>query len=131
MPPGMHMETTIYLLTINGKGQEPHPNPVSSHNLPVFLCSLATAGSGYGLLFSGATELTSVAAPPLHSGGMFSALCLFAYLSLGSVAVALGAVATAKSLIFALNLGAAMIGALSLGALVLLASTFWTVANPP
>jgi hypothetical protein len=51
---------------------------------------------------------------------MFSALYLFAYLSLGSVDIALGAVATAKSLMFALNLGAAMIGALSLGALVLL-----------
>ena len=104
---------------------------VSSHSLAVFLCSLAIAGSGYGLLFSGATELTSVAAPPLHRGGMFSALYLCAYLSLGSVAIALGAVATAKNLMFALNLGAATIGALSLGALVLLASTFRTVANPP
>jgi len=93
---------------------------VSSHSLAVFLCSFAIAGSGYGLLFSGATELISVAAPPLHRGGMFSALYLFAYLSLGSVAIALGAVATAKSLMFALNLGAAMIGAFSLGALVLL-----------
>jgi MFS family permease len=104
---------------------------VSSHSLPVFLCSLAIAGSGYGLLFSGATELISVAAPPLHRGGMFSALYLCAYLSLGSVAIALGAVATTKSLMFALNVGAATIGALSLGALVLLASTFRTIANPP
>jgi predicted MFS family arabinose efflux permease len=104
---------------------------VSSHNLPIFLCSLATAGGGYGLLFSGATELTGVAAPPLHRGGMFSALYLFAYLSLGSVAIALGAVATAKNLMFALNLGAAMIGALSLGTIFLLASTFRTAANPP
>ncbi len=102
---------------------------VSSHSLRVFLCSIAVAGSGYGLLFSGATEVTNVAAPPLHRGGMFSALYLFAYLSLGSVAIALGVVATAKGLPLALNLGAATIGALSLGALILLASTVRSVTT--
>ena len=56
-----------------------------------------------------------------HRGGVLSALYLFAYLSLGLVAFALGIVATQRGLGLAVDLGAAVITLLSLATIGLLA----------
>jgi hypothetical protein len=53
---------------------------------------------------------------------VLSALYLLAYLSLGAVALVLGAVATARGLDLAVDLGAGAIAALSLATLILAAS---------
>jgi MFS family permease len=95
---------------------------VALHNLPVFLLATSTAGAGYSLLFMSALELINRAAPTHHRGGVLSALYLLAYLSLGAVALVLGAVATARGLDLAVDLGAGAIAALSLATLVLAAS---------
>jgi hypothetical protein len=91
---------------------------VAVHALPVFLLATSTAGAGYSLLFLSALEVINAAAPAHHRGGVLSALYLLAYLLMGSVALALGAVATAHGLGFAVDLGAAGIAVLSLATFV-------------
>ena len=66
-------------------------------------------------------EVITGAAPAHHRGGVLSALYLLAYLSMGSVALVLGAVATARGLALAVDLGAGVIAGLSLGTLALAA----------
>jgi hypothetical protein len=95
---------------------------VIRHDLPVFLLATSTAGTGYSLLFLSALEVINAAAPAHHRGGVLSALFLLAYLSMGAVALVLGAVATARGLDLAVDLGAGAIAALSLVTLVLAAS---------
>jgi predicted MFS family arabinose efflux permease len=95
---------------------------VARHDLALFLLAMATAGGGYSLLFLSALEVLNAAAPAEHRGGVLSALFLLAYLSMGSVALVLGAVATARGLGFAVDLGAAVIALLSVATLVLAAS---------
>ena len=92
---------------------------VTRHDLPVFLLATSTAGAGYSLLFVSAIEVVNTAAPIHHRGGMLSALYLLAYLSLGTVALVLGVVATAKGLRLAVELGAGAIAILGLATLVL------------
>ena len=94
---------------------------VALHALPVFLVAMATAGTGYSLLFLGALQVITGAAPAHHRGGVLSAIYLLAYLSLGSVALVLGVVATARGLGLAVDLGAGVIAGLSLATLVLAA----------
>jgi hypothetical protein len=95
---------------------------VALHDLSVFVLATSTAGAGYSLLFQSALELINRAAPTHHRGGVLSALYLVAYLSLGTVALVLGAVATARGLDLAVDLGAGAIAALSLATLILAAS---------
>ena len=92
---------------------------VARHALTVFLLATAVSGAGYSLLFLSALEVVNAAAPDRHRGGVLSALYLLAYLSLGSVALMLGAVATARGLGLAVDLGAGAIAVLSLATLVL------------
>jgi predicted MFS family arabinose efflux permease len=92
------------------------------HSLAVFLLATSTAGAGYSLLFLSALEVINAAAPARHRGGVLSALYLLAYLSMGTVALVLGAVATARGLDLAVDLGAGAIAGLSLATLVLAAS---------
>jgi predicted MFS family arabinose efflux permease len=87
---------------------------VARHDLAVFLLATAIAGAGYSLLFRGALERINAAAPPHQRGGVLSGLYLLAYLSMGAVALILGAVATAWSLVVAVDLGAGVIAVLSL-----------------
>jgi predicted MFS family arabinose efflux permease len=96
---------------------------VAGHNLPVFLLSTATAGAGYSLLFLSALEVINTATPTPCRGGVLSALYLLAYLSMGAVALILGAVATAHGLAVAVNFGAGIIGILSLTTVVLAGAT--------
>ena len=91
---------------------------VALHALPVFLVATAMSGGGYSLLFRGALEVINAAALPQARGGVLSALYLLAYLSMGAVAVVLGAVATARGLEVAIDLGAGVIAGFSVATLV-------------
>jgi hypothetical protein len=71
-------------------------------------------------LFLGGLSLINAASTARHRAGVLSALYLFAYLSLGVVALALGEVATLWGLALAVDLGALVIGLLSLVTLTLL-----------
>jgi predicted MFS family arabinose efflux permease len=93
---------------------------VARQDLSVFLASTAIGGIGYSLLVLGGLALLGGAVPATHRGGVLSALYLFAYLSMGSVALGLGVVATERGLGLAVDLGAAAIALLSLATLGLL-----------
>ena len=93
---------------------------VARQGLSIFLASTAIAGIGYSLLVLGGLALLGGAVPARHRGGVLSALYLFAYLSMGIVALSLGVVATERGLGPAVDLGAAAITALSLGTIGLL-----------
>ncbi len=95
---------------------------VASHDLLIFLLATSTSGAGYSLLFLSGLEVINAAAPADQRGGVLSALYLLSYLSMGATAVVLGAVATASSLEFAVDLGAGVIAVLSLATLLLAAS---------
>jgi MFS family permease len=92
---------------------------VALHDLPIFLLATAIAGAGYSLLFLSAIEVINAAAPAHHRGGVLSAVYLLAYLSISTVALVLGVVATARGLRLAVELGAGAIAVLSLATLVL------------
>jgi MFS family permease len=91
---------------------------VGRHDLPIYLAATVTAGAGYSLLFVGGLELINATGPPHHRGSVLSALYLVGYLSMASVALVLGAVATAWGLGFAVKLGAAVITVLSIATFV-------------
>ena len=95
---------------------------VARHDLPIFLLATSTAGAGYSLLFLSGLEVINTVAPAGQRGGVFSAVYLLSYLSMGATAVVLGAVATASSLALAVDLGAGVIAVLSLATLLLAAS---------
>jgi hypothetical protein len=69
---------------------------VARHELAIFLAATAIAGVGYSLLVVGGLALIGGAVPERQRGGVLSALYLFAYLSLGTVALGLGVVATER-----------------------------------
>jgi hypothetical protein len=94
---------------------------VARQELSIFLASTAIAGVGYSLLVLGGLTLLGGAVPERHRGGVLSALYLFAYLSMGTVALGLGVVATERGLGLGVDLGAAAITLLSLGTIALLA----------
>jgi len=94
---------------------------VARHELAIFLAATTIAGVGYSLLVVGGLALIGGAVPERQRGGVLSALYLFAYLSLGTVALGLGVVATERGLGQAVDLGAAAITLLSLGTIGLLA----------
>jgi predicted MFS family arabinose efflux permease len=95
---------------------------VHKHALCVFLAATATAGVGYSLLFVGGLKVVNRTAPAQHRGGLLSALYLFAYVSLGAVALLLGQVATSRGLGSALDMGAAGIALMSAVTIALVAS---------
>jgi hypothetical protein len=96
---------------------------VAHHHLPVFLTSTTISGAGYSLLFFGGLEMINAAAPAEHRGGVLSAIYLLAYVALGAIAILLGAVATARGLGFAVNLGAGVIALFSAITIALVAVT--------
>jgi MFS family permease len=102
------------------------------HALPIFLVATATAGMGYSLLFFAGLGLINRVAEPQHRGGIFAALYLVAYLSMGTVALVLGAIARSKGLGPAIEVGVGVIALSSLVTLVcsLAYSKFQSVANP-
>jgi hypothetical protein len=94
---------------------------VARQELSIFLASTAIGGIGYSLLVLGGLALIGGAVLENQRGGVLSALYLFAYLSMGIVALGLGIVATERGLGLAVDLGAAAITLLSLGTIGLLA----------
>jgi hypothetical protein len=87
------------------------------HALPIYLAATAIAGVGYSLLFFAGLSIINAVATPERRGGILAALYLTAYLSMGTVALVLGVIARSTSLGLAIDVGAGMIGLLSLATL--------------
>jgi MFS family permease len=96
---------------------------VDFHDLVIYLLATAAAGGAYSLLFIGGLQVISAGAPVHHRGGIFSALYLLGYLSMGALALVLGVIATTWGLGFAVNLGAAAIILMNVATLVLATTT--------
>ena len=94
----------------------------AQRSLPIFLASIAAAGIGYSLSFLGGLNLINSKAPVRHRGGTLSAVLLVAYLMQGVIALLLGAIATARGLQVAIDLGSAAIAVFSLTAIALAVS---------
>ncbi|MNS64607.1 multidrug resistance protein D [compost metagenome] len=90
------------------------------HGLWIFLAATTMTGIGNALLFLGGLTLINGLPHAQHRGGVLSTLYLFAYLSLGVVALGLGVVATHEGLGLAVDLGAGVIALLSLATIALL-----------
>jgi len=96
---------------------------VALRDLPIYLVATAAAGAAYSLLFVGGLQAISAAAPEHRRGGILSALYLLGYLSMGALALVLGAIATARGLGLAVDLGAAAIILSNVATLVLALTT--------
>ena len=92
---------------------------VSLRDLVIYLLATAAAGGAYSLLFVGGLQMNSAAAPERNRGGILAALYLLSYLSMGALALVLGAIATTRGLSFAVDLGAAAIILMNVATLVL------------
>ena len=68
-------------------------------------------------------QVISTAAPERNRGGIVAALYLLGYLSMGTLALVLGAIATTRGLSFAVDLGAAAIILMNVATLVLATTT--------
>jgi len=95
---------------------------VSSRDLIIYLLATAVAGGAYSLLFVGGLQVINAAAPERDRGGILAALYLLSYLSMGALGLALGAIATARGLGLAVDLGAAAIMLMNVATLVLAAT---------
>jgi MFS family permease len=99
---------------------------VNLRDLPIYLLATAAAGGAYSLLFVGGLRAISAEAPEHRRGGILSALYLLGYLSMGVLALVLGAVATTRGLGLAVDLGAAAIILTNVATLVLAVITSFT-----
>jgi predicted MFS family arabinose efflux permease len=102
---------------------------VNLRDLVIYLLATAAAGGAYSLLFVGGLQVISTAAPESNRGGILSALYLLGYLSMGALALVLGAIATTRGLSFAVDLGAAAIILMNLVTLVLAMTTPFTMPH--
>ena len=96
---------------------------VSLRDLLIYLLATAAAGGAYSLLFVGGLQVISAAAPVHHRGGTLSALYLLGYVSMGALALVLGAIATTRGLSLAVDFGAAAIIVMNVATLVLATTT--------
>jgi predicted MFS family arabinose efflux permease len=96
---------------------------VNLRDLVIYLLATAAAGGAYGLLFVGGLQVIVAAAPERNRGGILSALYLLSYLSMGALALVLGAIATTRGLGLAVDLGAAAIILMNVATLVLARNT--------
>jgi predicted MFS family arabinose efflux permease len=96
---------------------------VNFRDLVTYLVATAAAGGAYSLLFVGGLQVISAAACERNRGGILSALYLLGYLSMGVLALVLGAIATTRGLSFAVDLGAAAIILMNVATLVLATTT--------
>jgi len=96
---------------------------VNLQDLVIYLLATAAAGGAYGLLFVGGLQVIVAATPERNRGGILSALYLLSYLSMGALALVLGAVATTRGLGLAVDLGAAAIILMNVAMLVLARNT--------
>jgi predicted MFS family arabinose efflux permease len=91
---------------------------VNLRDLVIYLLATAAAGGAYSLLFVGGLQVISAAAPERNRGGILAALYLLSYLSMGALALVLGAIATARGLSLAVDIGAAAIILMNVATLV-------------
>jgi len=96
---------------------------VNFRDLVIYLLATAAAGGAYSLLFVGGLQLISMAAAETNRGSILSALYLLGYLSMGALALVLGAIATTRGLSLAVDLGAATIILTNVATLVLATTT--------
>jgi MFS family permease len=96
---------------------------VNLRDLAIYLLATAAAGGAYSLLFVGGLQVISAVAPERNRGGILSALYLLGYLSMGALALVLGAIATARGLSLAVDLGAAAIILMNVATLVFATAT--------
>jgi len=101
---------------------------VNFRDLVIYLLATAAAGGAYSLLFVGGLQLISMAAAETNRGSILSALYLLGYLSMGALALVLGAIATTRGLSLAVDLGAATIILTNVATLVLATTTPSTVS---
>jgi hypothetical protein len=101
---------------------------VSLRDLVIYLLATAAAGGAYSLLFVGGLQVISAAAPERNRGGILAALYLLSYMSMGALALVLGAIATARGLSLAADLGAAAIILMNVATLVLAGKTPSTIS---
>ena len=107
---------------------------VNLRDLVIYLLATAVAGGAYSLLFVGGLQVISAAAPERNRGGVLAALYLLSYLTMGALALVLGAIATARGLSLAVDLGAAVIILMNVATLVLATTTLFATsrsAAPP
>jgi hypothetical protein len=107
---------------------------VNFRDLMIYLLATTAAGGAYSLLFVGGQQVISLAAPESNRGGILSALYLLGYLSMGGLALVLGAIATTRGLGLAVDLGAVAIILMNVATLVLAMITPRTIphsASPP
>jgi hypothetical protein len=102
---------------------------VSLRDLAIYLLATAAAGGAYSLLFVGGLQVISAAAPERNRGGILSAVYLLCYLSMGVLALVLGAIAKTRGLSLAVDLGAAAIILMNVATLVLAATTPATISH--
>jgi MFS family permease len=96
---------------------------VNLRDLLTYLLATAAAGGAYSLLFVGGLQLINAVAPENRRGGILSALYLLGYLSMGALALVLGAIATTRGLGLAVDLGAVAIILTNISTLVLAVTT--------
>jgi hypothetical protein len=102
---------------------------VNLRDLVIYLLATAAAGGAYSLLFVGGLQVISAVASERNRGGILSALYLLSYLSMGALALILGAIATTRGLSLAVDLGAAAIILMNVTTLVLAATTPATISH--
>jgi predicted MFS family arabinose efflux permease len=96
---------------------------VNLRDLLIYLLATAAVGGAYSLLFVGGLQVINAVAPERRRGGILSALYLLGYLSMGALALVLGAIATTRGLGLAVDLGAAAIVLTNVGTLILATMT--------
>jgi predicted MFS family arabinose efflux permease len=101
---------------------------VNLRDLVIYLLATAAAGGAYSLLFVGGLQVISMAAAETNRGGIFSALYLLGYLSMGALAFVLGAIATTRGLSLAVDLGAATIILMNVATFALATTTPATIS---
>ncbi len=104
---------------------------VNLRDLAIYLLATAAAGGAYSLLFVGGLQVISAVAPERNRGGILSALYLLGYLSMGALALVLGAIATARGLSLAVDLGAAAIILMNFSTVVLATTTPSATSHSP
>jgi hypothetical protein len=102
---------------------------VNLRDLAIYLLATAAAGGAYSLLFVGGLQVIRGAAPERNRGSILSALYLLSYLSMGALALVLGAIATARGLGLAVDLGAAAIILMNVATLALATTTPFTASH--
>lgn len=91
----------------------------AAHSLPLFIVASVLSGAGYSLMFAGGLGMITASAPAHHRGAVISAAYVIGYVLQAVTALGLGLITTASGLLTAIEIGAPLIVALGVAALVL------------